>query len=312
MRFGARGYDAETGRWTAKDPIRFAELRQSLWLCGLAPHEMGDPSGLVVRRCHALAQTRLLRMFGAEHVWIETDEWSAGIQRTIVFYAEVVERSHYNSLCPDVMCDAVGDVDDQCINRVIRCELRCEWMLWVPYASDPVRFPQRSFAFLHRDSNALSELQWGAGGSRHSPLPMCTLTGSLGSANAAQGPLLSDKVRFFANTNDAGSRSEHELPASGTSLASGSLSSTSLSIWPIRRWLQEVFGYAKRPPASRLRFSHVRERGRDSRSRAAGYGAPCSAAFRSAASCSAVLCLAAFCSGVEGLVATPRDVRPRV
>jgi RHS repeat-associated protein len=47
VRFGARDYDPETGRWTAKDPIRFAA---SLNLYGYAlgdPIDLVDPTGLI-------------------------------------------------------------------------------------------------------------------------------------------------------------------------------------------------------------------------------------------------------------------------
>ncbi|PIE46541.1 MAG: hypothetical protein CSA42_07955 [Gammaproteobacteria bacterium] len=46
-RFGARDYDAETGRWTAKDPIGFAGGLTSLYdYVGGDPVNWIDPSGL--------------------------------------------------------------------------------------------------------------------------------------------------------------------------------------------------------------------------------------------------------------------------
>ncbi|KMQ52296.1 Rhs family protein [Chitinispirillum alkaliphilum] len=46
MRFGARDYDAESGRWTAKDPIRFAGGDGNLYrYCGNDPVNFIDPSG---------------------------------------------------------------------------------------------------------------------------------------------------------------------------------------------------------------------------------------------------------------------------
>jgi RHS repeat-associated protein len=46
-RFGARDYDAFTGRWTAKDPIRFSGGDVNLYqYCGGNPITYADPSGL--------------------------------------------------------------------------------------------------------------------------------------------------------------------------------------------------------------------------------------------------------------------------
>jgi hypothetical protein len=44
VRFGARDYDAETGRWTAKDPIRFSGLDP-----GLYSYVAGDPINRIDR-----------------------------------------------------------------------------------------------------------------------------------------------------------------------------------------------------------------------------------------------------------------------
>jgi RHS repeat-associated protein len=47
VRFGARDYDAELGRWTAKDPIRFSGGETSLYsYLGADPVNLIDPSGL--------------------------------------------------------------------------------------------------------------------------------------------------------------------------------------------------------------------------------------------------------------------------
>lgn len=47
VRFGARDYDAHTGRWTAKDPIGFAGRSANLYGYSLSdPVNLIDPSGL--------------------------------------------------------------------------------------------------------------------------------------------------------------------------------------------------------------------------------------------------------------------------
>jgi RHS repeat-associated protein len=50
VRFGARDYDAETGRWTAKDPILFRGGGTNLFAnSGNDPVNRKDPTGLIVR-----------------------------------------------------------------------------------------------------------------------------------------------------------------------------------------------------------------------------------------------------------------------
>lgn len=45
-RFGARDYDAETGRWTAKDPVLFGGSHTNVYAYGLnEPVNLFDPSG---------------------------------------------------------------------------------------------------------------------------------------------------------------------------------------------------------------------------------------------------------------------------
>jgi RHS repeat-associated protein len=47
VRFGARDYDPQTGRWTAKDPIRFVGGSLNLWVYSLNdPVNFFDPTGL--------------------------------------------------------------------------------------------------------------------------------------------------------------------------------------------------------------------------------------------------------------------------
>lgn len=54
VRFGLRDYDAYTGRWTAKDPIRFAGSDLNLYGYALSdPVNVFDPTGLIIN-CEAL------------------------------------------------------------------------------------------------------------------------------------------------------------------------------------------------------------------------------------------------------------------
>jgi RHS repeat-associated protein len=51
VRFGARDYDPETGRWTARDPILFAGGQTNLFAyAGNDPVNAIDPSGLITRQ----------------------------------------------------------------------------------------------------------------------------------------------------------------------------------------------------------------------------------------------------------------------
>jgi RHS repeat-associated protein len=60
VRFGARDYDAYTGRWTARDPILFAGGQSNLYAyVNNDPVNYRDPSGLTVVATDSLAQTAL-------------------------------------------------------------------------------------------------------------------------------------------------------------------------------------------------------------------------------------------------------------
>ncbi len=58
VRFGARDYDPETGRWTAKDPIRFGGSDANLYRYALGdPVNLYDPDGEIVPAVIAVAAT---------------------------------------------------------------------------------------------------------------------------------------------------------------------------------------------------------------------------------------------------------------
>jgi RHS repeat-associated protein len=53
VRFGARDYDAETGRWTAKDPAKFEGGNTNLFsYCAGNPVNFADPTGLYLPAHH--------------------------------------------------------------------------------------------------------------------------------------------------------------------------------------------------------------------------------------------------------------------
>ena len=60
-RFGARDYDAETGRWTNKDPVRFKGKDTNLYSYARAdPVNKIDPDGLEVRCLYSQGDGRLI------------------------------------------------------------------------------------------------------------------------------------------------------------------------------------------------------------------------------------------------------------
>ncbi len=134
MRFGARDYDPETGRWTAKDPIGFGGGDANLY--GYVegdPVNLVDPSGLAVEWCHAVADLPG-NYFGIEHWWLRTASKEAGLgQRGGNVPAEGEYRSRDNSpyftqteivdhsgrgAKPGAVCERpTRDVDEECVNK---------------------------------------------------------------------------------------------------------------------------------------------------------------------------------------------------
>jgi RHS repeat-associated protein len=78
-RFGARDYDAETGRWTAKDPIRFLGGDPNLYGYALGdPINLVDPSGRIFNLAAAGAGAVLGAAFGAANAAISGGDVLAG------------------------------------------------------------------------------------------------------------------------------------------------------------------------------------------------------------------------------------------
>jgi RHS repeat-associated protein len=76
VRFGARDYDAETGRWTSKDPVGFGGGQENLFAyVGNDPINATDPSGL---RCRGIGRelTSFIPVFGP--AWDTIDDVQDG------------------------------------------------------------------------------------------------------------------------------------------------------------------------------------------------------------------------------------------
>jgi RHS repeat-associated protein len=77
VRFGARDYDARTGRWTAKDPIRWQGDQENLYVyVGGDPVNWVDPSGesWLIAGALAIAAIVIDTAWINEHTWQRANE----------------------------------------------------------------------------------------------------------------------------------------------------------------------------------------------------------------------------------------------
>jgi RHS repeat-associated protein len=79
VRFGARDFDPDTGRWSAPDPIGFIGGQNLYVYVGNDPINLLDPSGLVVELCTRVADISVGREIGLSHYWIRTSSKEVGL-----------------------------------------------------------------------------------------------------------------------------------------------------------------------------------------------------------------------------------------
>ena len=133
VRFGARDYDAETGRWTAKDPIRFAGGDTNLYGYVLGdPVNLTDVNGLDVEICQTVADIPG-NVFGLKHNWLRTDSKEAGLGQQgggvpgegeyrvednspYITQTEITDHEGRGKK-PGATCEAIPDIDEACVNE---------------------------------------------------------------------------------------------------------------------------------------------------------------------------------------------------
>jgi RHS repeat-associated protein len=70
VRFGARDYDAQLGRWMGKDPIRFLSGTTNFFgYSSNDPLDYRDPTGLILYVCHRPLSARWLTKLSGQHHW---------------------------------------------------------------------------------------------------------------------------------------------------------------------------------------------------------------------------------------------------
>jgi RHS repeat-associated protein len=136
VRFGARDYDAEVGRWTAKDPIRWGGRQANLYVyVGDDPVNLTDPAGLAVYVCERVADLPGNKWVGLTHQFLLTDTKAAGMGPCgggipghggiDLPYAPTCINDHSSenasSAAPGgLRCRLVHGVDEDCVNSLLQ------------------------------------------------------------------------------------------------------------------------------------------------------------------------------------------------
>ena len=138
-RFGARDYDAETGRWTAKDPILFNGGDTNLYGYVLNdPVNFIDPKGLEVLVCR-----RPANIVGGlvDHTWVKTDEMEVGLggnpnirpgdEYEFPFITQTYVIDHSKDTATS--CETMNNVDEPCVDSILSKELGTRQGRFGPY-----------------------------------------------------------------------------------------------------------------------------------------------------------------------------------
>ncbi|MBK8943007.1 MAG: hypothetical protein IPM79_36765 [Polyangiaceae bacterium] len=146
VRFGSRDYDAETGRWTTKDPIRFGGGVNLFEYAQSSPIARKDPTG---RDAGTLSSTwvepTIQRCCGDSrfgggrlaHCWICRGDFCVGFAGDGWSDAEVFRHTDsYTSAYENIACEEIPEVDDECVGAIIYEDASSGWSPWVPFIND--------------------------------------------------------------------------------------------------------------------------------------------------------------------------------
>ncbi len=123
VRFGARDYDAETGRWTARDPISFSGGSSNVYgYAELAPIILSDANGLTVYQCYDRRGKHFWKhLVGYDDTWLKTDTYAfgsvpTGVGGRLSHNVPLSEEGNYDYSDPNIECKEVFSVDEACVD----------------------------------------------------------------------------------------------------------------------------------------------------------------------------------------------------
>jgi RHS repeat-associated protein len=131
VRFGARDYDPETGRWMTKDPLLFGGHQVNLYgYVRNDPINLLDPTGLDVQLCRTVADIGWWNKYflKVEHWWIKTSTMEAGLGPAgggvpgeggsdYPLVETTINPHPGRSQLPGSICSPFENVDEECVNR---------------------------------------------------------------------------------------------------------------------------------------------------------------------------------------------------
>ena len=135
VRFGARDYDAEAGRWTAKDPKRFAGNYTNLYgYASQDPVDLLDPYGMDVSVCWSSVVGGEPMSPVTSHWWLETDTLKRGMGNNQFGDTRVEwddQQSKYDTFTSpgEIQCKQFPNADESCVNSSTSGDLG-RWLPW--------------------------------------------------------------------------------------------------------------------------------------------------------------------------------------